>query len=572
MSKIISLNHLGGIAISLAAISFAPNRVQAQRPFDPDPLPPLQPAPSFPPERTEPPLQLQPSPEIEPEPEPTGTRAITVKQFRFVGNTVFSNEELAKITAPFVGREITFAELLQARSAITQLYIDNGYTTSGAYLPPGAKNKQLPIQGAVVTIQVREGQLGEISITGGDRLHGYVRSRLQAAASGALNVDKLLEALRLLQSDPLFEQISTVLTQTADPTVSNLEVRLRAANPLTVEPFVNNYRSPGVGTLERGIEFNHANLIGLGDNLLLRYRNTDGSHAGEVSYEVPVNPQNGTLSFDFAIINSKIVEEPFSQLDILSDYRSYELAYRQPLIRRATEKATQEFAVGLSAFRSESESSLLDTPFPISSGADDQGRSRINALRFFQDWSRQSNQEIFSARSQFSFGLDILDSTIKSEGPDSQFFAWRGQAAWFRRLPLNLLLRTKADLQLSPTSLPPVEQFTLGGFNTVRGYRQDLLLGDNGFQASVELGIPIFSKSYGDLELFPFFDVGTAWNRSGSIDPNTLASTGIGLQYRLGRRFSARIDWGIPLVNVNTGGNSWQEEGLTFSIRYQQPL
>ena len=89
---------------------------------------------------TEPPsLDAIPSSPTKPSPEELpgeipGT--ITVEQFQFEGSTVFSDEELAKVTASFTNRPIAFAELLQARSAITQYYIERGYVTSGAYIPP----------------------------------------------------------------------------------------------------------------------------------------------------------------------------------------------------------------------------------------------------------------------------------------------------------------------------------------------------------------------------------------------------------------------------------------------------
>lgn len=50
-----------------------------------------------------------------------GPGTITVNRFEVVGSTVFSPQTLAKVTAPFTNRPISFAELLQAHSAVTQL-------------------------------------------------------------------------------------------------------------------------------------------------------------------------------------------------------------------------------------------------------------------------------------------------------------------------------------------------------------------------------------------------------------------------------------------------------------------
>ncbi|MFB2892906.1 BamA/TamA family outer membrane protein [Aerosakkonemataceae cyanobacterium BLCC-F50] len=128
-------------------------------------------------------------------------------------------------------------------------------------------------------------------------------------------------------------------------------------------------------------------------------------------------------------------------------------------------------------------------------------------------------------------------------------------------------------MQFSNTRLLGLEQFAIGGQATVRGYRQDYLLKDNGFLASAELRLPILriNKVQGLVQLAPFIDVGTAWNngeRNSSNIPDTLVSTGLGVLWRMGNNFTARLDFGIPLVPIDNKGNTWQEKGIYFSINY----
>src|SRR5262245_35532913 len=60
---------------------------------------------------------------------------IFVREFQFEGATVFSQAELANVTALFVGRNITADELEDARRAVTLYYVNHGYVNSGAILP-----------------------------------------------------------------------------------------------------------------------------------------------------------------------------------------------------------------------------------------------------------------------------------------------------------------------------------------------------------------------------------------------------------------------------------------------------
>ncbi len=178
----------------------APQDVQ---PF-PTPIPsPELPQPLPPPEELLDPILPAPT---TPESIPGGLQTINVERFEVVGSTVFSPEQLAKVLAPFTNRPISFAELFSARSAITQLYSDNGYITSGAYIPPQT------LQGKVVTINVLEGGLENIQVTGTKYLNSnYVRRRIEIATKAPLNRNRLLQALQLLQLNSLISNISAFI-------------------------------------------------------------------------------------------------------------------------------------------------------------------------------------------------------------------------------------------------------------------------------------------------------------------------------------------------------------------------
>ncbi|MFH7025590.1 MAG: ShlB/FhaC/HecB family hemolysin secretion/activation protein [Heteroscytonema crispum UTEX LB 1556] len=326
-------------------------------------------------------------------------------------STVFSPKQLAEVLKPFTNRRLTFAELIQARSLITQLYVNNGYTTSGALIPPQS------LTGGVVKIQVVEGELESINVTGLSRFNSnYVRSRIAVATKKPVNVPRLLDG-----------------------------------------------RSPSVSTFRRRAQITQANLLGLGDDLSVGYTNTDGSNGLDISYTLTVNARNGTRNFAYGTTSSNVIEAPFNKLNIISDSRYYELTFRQPVIQTPS----QELAVGIAASRRSSETSLLDTPYPLSQGADDKGRTRISAVRFFQEWTQRSSRQVIAARSQFTFGIDAFNATINQNAPDSNFFSWRGQGQWVRLLSPDTLFLVRGDVQLADRALVPTEQFGLGGLGSV---------------------------------------------------------------------------------------------------------
>ncbi|MGQ4647996.1 ShlB/FhaC/HecB family hemolysin secretion/activation protein [Lyngbya aestuarii] len=542
-----------------------------------EPLPEQQPLPTQPPpdQLLSPPTQDSPPPESTPEEAPA---TLVVERFEFDGNTVFSDAELADKLKNYTNRRISFAELLQARSEITQFYVKEGYTTSGAIIP----QQKIPNpDSAIVTIKVVEGSLEQINITGTRRLRpSYISSRLALAQTKPLNVNSLLEKLQLLQLDPVIGSLSADLQVGTRPGTNILQVQVTEADTFDTDLTLDNLRSPTVGSFRRRIALNENNLLGFGDALSLGYTNTDGSNGGDFRYTFPVSPDDSKLTFAFGITDSNVIERPFDELGISSKYHYYELTFRHPIIRTPTE----ELAVGLTFSHQSSQTFLgiddigaspLSGPYPLAPGADNEGRTRVSALRFIQEWTKRSNQEVLAFRSQFSLGLDVLGATINDDGePDSRFLGWRGQGQWARLLARDTLLLLKTDAQLSDNPLLGLEQFGIGGQQSVRGYRQDYLLKDNGFLVSAEVRLPILRvpKVQGVLQIAPFIDVGTGWSHSDISKvpgvPNTLVGIGVGLLWRQGDNFTGRLDFGIPLVSIDERDETWQENGIYFSIIY----
>ena len=538
-------------------------RVEAQ--VAPTILPP-QPPPREP--KTLPPLE-EILPELEDRSVPDDSNTIKdfantvfVKKFEIVGSTAFTPEELARVLKPYTLRRLSFAELLNAQRAIDRLYFNNGYITSGTFLPPQK------LEDGVVTIEVVEGTVEEIEIEGLNRLNsGYVRSRLENATDAPLNRDELLNALQLLQIDPLIENLAAELTAGTRPGSSILELNLQEADPFDLTLSFDNYRAPSVGTDRRSVQLTHRNLIGLGDRFMVGYLNTDGSNSlNDLNYSFPVNSHNGTLNFRLGYTDSEIIAPPFDEFNIESENTNYEFTYRQPLLQ----KPTQDIAVGLSFSRNNSAITVDGTPEQVSRGAEVDGETNISALRFFQEYTKRDRNRVLALLSQFSLGVDVFDATINgNDEPDSKFFAWRGQAQYLQLLGSNFTLLLRSDFQASDRGLVPTEQFSLGGGLSVRGYRQDALLGDNGWFNSAEIRVTILRISEWEtsLQLTPFIDFGKVWNSDDlELETNTLFSTGIGLRLQISDRFASRIDWGIPLIDLDTEGDSLQENGIYFSL------
>lgn len=540
---------------------------QSFEPLTPEPIKPDQPAP-LPPATN--PFKTIPTPPV-PDSVLNIPGKITVEQFEFVGSTVFNPAQLNQAIAKFSNRPVSFAQLVQAANQITELYVSQGYITTGAYIP------EQSLKSGKVKIQIVEGSLAAIEVKVAGRLkESYVRDRLTQRVTTPLNINQLQSALQLLQLNPLIESLNAELSAGITPGTNILRVSVNSADTFSLQAKLNNNRNLSIGTFERGIQLEEANLLGIGDRFRLAYDNTEGSNQLGGGYTFPLNTKDGSLEFNFRWGQNEIVQSSFKDFDFDIESRNYDLTWRQPVIQKVTPQGFQELAFSITAARRASNSTIMNEPERLSPGATEDGKIRTSVVSFGQEWLQRNRRQVISARSQFNFGVDVFDATILNDEPDSQFFSWRGQFSYLRSLSeteqefgATMLLRS--ELQLAADPLISTEQISLGGATTVRGYRQDALLTDSGFLASAEFRLPIanFEPINATLQFAPFIDFATGWNNDNEeTEANTLIGTGFGLLLQTPEKFSARVDWGVPLINRDEQRSSLQEQGVYLQLQY----
>ncbi|NEQ69032.1 MAG: ShlB/FhaC/HecB family hemolysin secretion/activation protein, partial [Symploca sp. SIO2D2] len=510
---------------------------------------------------------------IEPRPKPElpDLGQIQVAKIQVTGSTVFSPEELKEIVRPYEGRNLTSEQLAEVINQIAQLYSVQGYTTSGVI----AKLDQIPPPDGVVQIQVTEGSLEEIRIEGTRRVNPkYIRNRILLNARKPLDTAKLEEQLRLLHINPLFYSVKAKLQNGTRNGQSILTVRVTEANPFEGSINIDSYSPPSIGSEHLGLNLLHRNLTGNGDKIDAFYYHTttSGKEEFDISYQIPLNIRNGTLQLRANRTRNQITQESLNTFGIDGKSELYELSFRQPLIYTAQE----EFALSGGFSYKDGQTFIFNNILqPFSIGADANGVTRTSVFRFGQDYLKRDVQGAWSVRSRFSFGTSLLDATTNpSPIPDSKFFSWLGQIQRFQRLDENHWLLVSFDVQLTPDSLLPSEQFAIGGGQSIRGYRQYARSGDNGFRFSIEDRITLgrFGGGFPTFQLIPFVDLGKVWNNPNNPDPlpkqTFLVSTGLELLWRPIPGVNIRLGYGFPIIDLDDRGTNAQDEGFYFGVNY----
>ena len=76
------------------------------------------------------------------------------------------------------------------------------------------------------------------------------------------------------------------------------------------------------------------------------------------------------------------------------------------------------------------------------------------------------------------------------------------------------------------------------------------------------------------LALAPFIDTGLVWTQANNPDTqfpsqNFLAGIGLGVIWQPTSQWNIRVDYGLPLVNLQDRGTNIQDSGFYFSLNYK---
>ncbi|HZS68388.1 MAG TPA: POTRA domain-containing protein, partial [Burkholderiales bacterium] len=350
---------------------------------------------------------------------------VVVRQFKFTGNTVVSDAELAKIAAPYENRPITSTDLEELRRQVTLYYVNKGYVNSGAVIPDQT------ISDGVIEMRIVEGRLTGIDVEGTQHFRkSFFTDRIALYAGPPLNLVNLQEGLQILLRNPLVAGINAELAPGARPGEAVLKARVAEAPRYDFGVTLDNKLSPSLGEAALTTFGEMRNLIGYGDVLSGSLGFADGiPYDAKVRYRTPINAHDTTAAVYYEKAKSKVIQEPFDELDITSTVSTLGAQLSQPVYRRANDQLSLAAALE----RRQSETTLLGEPFSFSPGVDN-GKAKVSVLRLVQDFLHRGRDQVLAVRSTFSFGLDAFDSTVHSDAPDSRFRTWLGQLQFVQRL------------------------------------------------------------------------------------------------------------------------------------------
>lgn len=502
---------------------------------------------------------------------------IKVTNIEVEGATKINKHLLNKLIQPYENRTTSLAELQSnVVSKITKWYIDKGYVTTAAFIPPQK------LDGGVLLIKVDEGYVGEVSFVKktyfGSRA---VLPRIATRRGKIFNLNTLQNGLdRINEGQAL--QLEASLKPGQAPGTSDVAIKVVQENfPFEITPTFDNLGRPSIGRNRLGFNAINRNLFGFGDTAYISPSFYTHSYSVGTGYELPLGSHGTKIGFSQARSAFKFTQGPQAYNGQSNIYNIYT---QQELYRKRDTNINLELGFAIK------DSSFDFLGFPYS-------HDYIRVLTPALNFQRTDSTGKTFGRLEAGIGLDVLGAT---EGDDlrtsrfragSQFLRYNALLLRLQKLPWNTYGQFRFTGQYSPNSLVSLEQFQAGGYSTVRGYQEGRLIGDSGFAFNAEWHIPAWflpneakflKHTYSprnSVELVSFLDVGAVFlnnlfsNSATSKGVNAknltpianswLASTGVGLRIHLGKYLIGRLDLAFPLIH-NSPDRNWAR--LHFGI------
>lgn len=459
-----------------------------------------------------------------------------------VGNHVYSEEELKKLYVNKLHKVISVAELFEIVQSITNYYRNNGYIISRAILPPQH------VKGGVVKIQVIEGYIGKVDVSGTphnakDIVLAYGNKIKECPP---LNINRMEKHLLIANELPGTE-VKAVLAP------SKTQVGAADLTLVTQTRLVNGYVSYDdygtryIGPQQMTANFGVYSWIASGDFSQVTVTKTP--KGGELTY-IDVNhfmPITDT-GIGWLVGSTRTQTHPLfvltsSEIDGLN--LNYYTTITYPWIRRRADSLT--FRTGFNYL----DSWVTSLNFPLYT-------DHIRSLDLGVTYS--VTDKYYGANNisvDFRQGLPIMGYT-SDYNPQTAMTSRPGGRGDYTKLagtisrlqaikgPFSLLAVAQGQWAANP--LLASEQFTFGGSQLGRGYDVAELIGDEGMAGSLELRYDLDVEKYylRDLQIYTFYDAGLIWNFKfiGGV-PRKLSgtSTGVGVRFYFMKHLSGNFMW-----------------------------
>lgn len=472
---------------------------------------------------------------------PASGPCFEINQISLQQASLITPDTQKRLVAPYINQCLSLDRINQLVRAISEWYVQRGYITSRAFLT------EQNLSHGTLNITVLEGKLEAIHLQGASARQ--LNMAFPTRAGRILNlrdIEQGMEQINRLRTTPV--QIEII--PSSQPGYSIVNLTSTPEFPLTLGLNMDNsgQRSTGVGQLSGSLVGN--DLLGVADRWFVSggrssafsdWRDAQNFQAG---VSVPYGYGLLDYSYSWSNYHSRFNANSFDWYSN-GDNISNRLSGSWVLFRNGQIKTGLQ--VGLNHYVSHNW--LNETLLQSSS-------RKLTSLQIGFNHTQKIAGGVATLNPMLSRGMPWFDAESdkgKSDDfPKAEFRKWSVSSSYQRPVTQKMWWLSSFYAQWSPDRLYGSERLTIGGENSVRGYKEQYLSGDVGGYLRNELNYSLFTlPAIGEVSTTLALDGG--WLQSDKQDryaAGTLWGSSLGLGTR-NAHVSTQLSLGIPVSYPN---------------------
>jgi hemolysin activation/secretion protein len=471
-----------------------------------------------------------------------------IREYRIIGSKTLPRDAVDKAVYGHLGKGRTPEDVENARTALEKAYHEEGYQTVSVSIPPQSVNS------GVIVLKVTEATVGRLRVKG-SRFFDIEKIKRLAPALAEGSVpnfnDVQRDIIALNQSGDL--QITPSLAPGVEPDTVDVELAVKDKFPLHGSIELNNRYSANTTPLRLDAAVRYDNLWQRGHTIGAAFQVAPQRPSDALVYSGYYIARTEAIDWASLMLQATRQNSEVSTLggtDSLGNGEIYggRLLFNLPSKKGFFHSASlgidyKDFAQDLVVGNQTISSPLQYWPFSINYNASSAGKHYETGFSGGVTFSFRGTSE-----------QEAIDFDNRRYNSSANFFYFRGGVDHTQKLPWDFQLLGAVQGQATANPLVDTEQFSLGGLNTVRGYLESTVVGDNAITGTLQFQTPSLLSRLpegNEWRFFVFVDGGYA----ALVDPLpeqestfSLWSYGVGTSLRLVGHINGEFLIGVPQI------------------------
>lgn len=465
----------------------------------------------------------------------TQTPCFNVNKLVIDGITLWKPERLNAFVKPYIGQCISANQINQILKDITNQYVEEGYSTTRAYLP------EQDLSSGELHILVLEGVVNEIKLEGSNVNLDTAFPHKAGKPFNLRDFEQGIDQIKRLLSNA---GVTMDIVPSEKPGYSDVVIKNQASKRWHLGLATDNTGNESTGYYQSSVSLGLDNLLRLNDFINITARaNPDINQDEKMSktysglLTLPYGPWTLTLNgsrFEYA----SIIQSNITTFQSTGNSEIYTGRLDRVVFRDQTKKWT----IAGSLTSKVNHNYLNDTLIETSS-------RKLSMLDIDSNFGWRIGSGVFTFDLGYTRGLKLWnaledESGLPSEAPRAQFDKYKYGASVYWPFMLGsreFSMQSSLVGQYARDVLYGTEQILIGGPFSVRGFRKSSISGDTGFFVRNELSTSYSLQSwfgdafpYGVIRPFVALDYGHINNKF-DADGGDLSGVSAGVNLFVGK-------------------------------------